>query len=165
MEHIDWNFVISTITGISTAALALFFIIQTNLLRHQIGLGYYPYLSPRFRWNENFFLLFIDNVGQGNAIDVNLKIYDIQDHFLGRVDRYVLKPGEDAHTGIQLQDNVRYRIVGKFRDTKGKIHKINKTYNFPPSAFATRREMFEEYERDYLLRLEEKNNHTETDAE
>lgn len=157
MVEIDWNFVLSVSTTFATAVLVFVIILQTRLLRTQTGLGYLPYITPRYvTADPQKALIFLDNVGKGIAVDVCVRIYDSNGKKLEEISRFVTKPGELTTTGVTVKVNSTFRIVGSYRDTNRKIHTFDQTYRYPPECLITD---LKEYEEDYLARLkrEQKN--------
>ena len=154
MVDVDWNFILSITTTFATAVLVLVIILQTKVFRTQTGLGYLPFIAPRhIPIDADKASIFFDNVGVGNAVDVCIRIYDMDGNKLQEISRYVSKPGELATTGVTLRRGSKFRIVGSYRDTNRKIHKIDRTYRYPPECLSTD---LEEYEEEYLARLERK---------
>lgn len=122
----------SAVTAIATVSLVIVLIWQTALTRQQIRFSHLPFLTPRFVSEQGNIRLLIVNVGNGNAVDVHLKIHDINQNLLVSIDRYALVSGEAAHTGIDLEKYGKIKITGTFLDTNKKKHKVDTDYEYPP---------------------------------
>jgi len=152
MAEIEWDFVLSIFTIFATAVLVFVVILQTRVLHTQTGLGYLPYIAPRYvSVNTKQGLIFLDNVGKGNAVDVCVRIYDSNGKKLREISRFVSEPGKLTTTGLKFNVNSKFRIVGSYKDTNRKTHKFDRTYNYPPECPITD---LKEYEENYLARLD-----------
>lgn len=107
---------------------------ETDLERF-MKLAFLPCISPRFVISkEGKPILFLENVGNGSAVDIQFKIKKVDDNkLLSIVNRFAFTPRDVPHnTGIDFSKNPVVKIEGSYKDIAGKEYQVKKMITFPP---------------------------------
>lgn len=100
---------------------------------HSFTLGFCePFLNQEFGASLEKPVLYIQNIGDGNAKRVNILIKDEYGRDLDKVERYALTTGEYHRTRVVLRQSQRYKLEVTFEDTSGKMSNFSDWYTYPP---------------------------------
>jgi len=133
---------IENIVIIANIALVGVLLWQVSLIKKQLihsektsKIAYEPFLAPRFveQKNSNNSYTYLENIGNGSARDIHLKIIDEKTgNEIASVNRYAFRVKESTIPLFISNDYPLFRIKGYYRNViRDKIFE-NQVYKFPP---------------------------------
>jgi len=120
-------------SGLATMTLVFILWRQNRNTEISMRLTYGPVIHGRYHKREGFPRLLIDNVGNGPALDLDLKIKTPDGKtILDTVKRLTLAPDDPTHaTTVDLSKNSEVLLDGTYKDANRKTQKIQHILKYP----------------------------------